>query len=261
MAPRIGAQLYTVRRGTTTLEDFAETLKRVADIGYEFVQVSGTCAYEPEWLAEQLKKTGLQCPITHTSNERMIEMPETVAKEHEVFGCHYIGVGYYNIGKFGLDDFAEKFLPVSDAFRANGKKLMYHNHAVEFAKWNGRCIMEQLAERFTADQLGFTLDTYWVQRGGGDAAQWLRKLSGRVDCIHFKDMGFKHLYAPDGTDKGFDCIMAPIGEGNMNFESIFAAAEDAGVRYAFVEQDDCYEDDPFDCLKRSYDYLTSCGLK
>ena len=53
----IGAQLYTVRDFCKTPEDFAETLKKVADIGYRTVQVSGTCAYEPEWLAEQLGTT------------------------------------------------------------------------------------------------------------------------------------------------------------------------------------------------------------
>ena len=41
----IGAQLYTVRDYAKTTEDFAETLKKIADIGYRIVQVSGTCGY------------------------------------------------------------------------------------------------------------------------------------------------------------------------------------------------------------------------
>ena len=57
---QLGAQLYTVREFTKTLSGFSETLKKVADIGYRTVQVSGTCAFEAEWLAEQLKKT--DCP-------------------------------------------------------------------------------------------------------------------------------------------------------------------------------------------------------
>ena len=61
---KIGAQLYTLRDYCKTLEDFSETLKKVADIGYTTVQVSGTCAYEADWLAEQLKNTGLTCGIT-----------------------------------------------------------------------------------------------------------------------------------------------------------------------------------------------------
>ena len=41
----IGAQLYTVREHTKTLEDFSRTLEKIAAIGYRNVQVSGTCAY------------------------------------------------------------------------------------------------------------------------------------------------------------------------------------------------------------------------
>ena len=56
---KIGAQLFTLRDFCKTLDGFSETLKKVADIGYTTVQVSGTCAYEPEWLAEELKKNSL----------------------------------------------------------------------------------------------------------------------------------------------------------------------------------------------------------
>ena len=55
---KIGAQLFTVHDFCKDLDSFAESLKKVADIGYKTVQVSGTCAYEPEWLKEELKKNG-----------------------------------------------------------------------------------------------------------------------------------------------------------------------------------------------------------
>lgn len=54
----IGAQLYTVREFCKNLNDFSETLKKVADIGYTNVQVSGSCDYEPEWLKAELEKNG-----------------------------------------------------------------------------------------------------------------------------------------------------------------------------------------------------------
>ena len=54
--------------------------------------------------------------------------------------------------------------------------------------------------------------------------------------------------------------MAPIGWGNLNFDAILAAAEDAGTEYLLVEQDNCYGEDPFCELKKSYQYLRSCGL-
>ena len=90
---KIGAQLYTVRDHTKNLEDFAETLKKIAEIGYTTVQVSGTCAFEAGWLKEQLSKNGLSCAITHTNQVRVAEETEAVIAEHKTFGCDYIGLG------------------------------------------------------------------------------------------------------------------------------------------------------------------------
>ena len=125
---------------------------------------------------------------------------------------------------------------------------MYHNHHFEFIKMNGKTILESICEDFSPEELGITLDTFWVQMAGGDPAAWLEKLSGRVPCIHLKDMAYGNK-------------MAVIGEGNMNFDRIFEKAEKSGTEYMLVEQDDCYGENPFDCLKRSYDFLKSRGFE
>ena len=49
----IGAQFFTLREQCKTLDDFALSLRKVADIGYRNVQISGTCAFEAQWLKEQ----------------------------------------------------------------------------------------------------------------------------------------------------------------------------------------------------------------
>ncbi len=36
----LGAQLYTVRKFTQTIPDIAETLRKIADIGYKTIQIS-----------------------------------------------------------------------------------------------------------------------------------------------------------------------------------------------------------------------------
>ena len=61
-------------------------------------------------------------------------------------------------------------------------------------------------------------------------------------------------------DYNFDATMAVVGEGNINFDRVFEKAESAGVKYMMVEQDNCNGEDPFECLRRSYEFLKSCGF-
>ena len=249
---KIGAQFYTIHEYCDTLERFEESIKKVADIGYRYVQISGTCAYEPQWLKEKLEANGLQCVITHNPGDRLVSEPKKLAEENSVFGCNYIGLGGYSFNlsnsEEDYDNYIKQFMPTAKAIKESGKLFMHHNHSQEFQKINGKTIIELLSEAFPADELGFTLDTYWVQYGGGNPAEWLERLAGRVPCIHLKDFAY-------------GLKMAVVGEGNINFEKVFQAAEKAGTEYMLVEQDDCYGEDPFECLKRSYGNLKAMGFK
>lgn len=245
---KIGAQFYTVRDFCKDTESFSETLKRVADIGYKTVQISGTCEYDPIWLNAELKKNGLKCVLTHISPDKLQNETAKVAADHDVFDCKCVGLGSFWYTEDNYDEFIRTYKPVAETLHQNGKYFMYHNHDQEFKKYNGRLILGALAEDISPEIMGFTLDTFWVQAGGGDPAQWLERLSGRVPCIHLKDYAFGRK-------------MAVIGEGNINFDRVFEKAESAGTEYMLVEQDDCNGEDPFDCLKRSYDFLRSRGFE
>lgn len=245
---KFGAQLYTVRNSCKTLEDFSLTLKKVAEIGYKYVQVSGTCEYEPEWLKSELDKNGLECVLTHYNADKIINDPIGTAKAHDIFECKYVGLGYYDFKSRVPEQLIERYKEPARILKENGKYFMYHNHDAEFKKTeSGITYLETLANAFAPDEMGFTLDTFWIQAGGGDPADWIRRLKGRVPVIHLKDMAYGR-------------VMSVIGEGNMNFASVFDAAETSGTEYLLVEQDDCGEDDPFDCLKRSYINLKKMGL-
>ncbi len=254
---KLGAQMYTVRNFCKTTEDFANTLDRLADIGYTAVQVSGTCPFEADWLAEQLKRTGLTCNITHTDPKLILGETDKVIADHKVFGCKHIGLGgmpteyrgsFENVQKFHAD-YAEAAKKIRDA----GALFMYHNHAFEYERVaDGRTQMEVLSDLFAPDEMGFTLDTYWVKFGGFDPVAEIKRLSGRIPCVHFKDMEVLE----DGTRR-----YTWVGNGVLDFGKIIYALEDTGTEYAFVEEDDCFGEDPFECLTKSYKYLKALGLK
>ena len=251
---RLGAQLYTVREFTQTHQEFSEALSKIAEMGYTTVQITGTDLYEPEWLAQELKKNGLICPVTHTNPTRICDDTGLLAEEHKIFGAKILGIGsapgIFSFDTYDYELFRERFMPAALSLRDRGMLFGYHNHQLEFNKTNGITLLERIAEDFPQDALTFILDTYWIQFAGANPAEWIRRLAGRVHCIHFKDMKM------DGAAQ----IMAPCGDGNINFADVLKACEDAGTQYIFVEQDDCYGENPFVCLKRSYDYLHSLGL-
>ena len=253
---KIGAQFYTIRDYCKTLEDFSESLKKVADIGYSTVQISGTCAFDAQWLKEELDKNGLKCVITHTAVPRLLNETVAVCDEHKIFGAGCVGLGMHKMPGEDLEaeyaQFLELYKPVAKTIKEQGLYFMYHNHDHEFRKIGGKTILEKMAEDFAPDEMGFTLDTFWVQAGGANPVEWIEKLKGRLPCIHLKDFQFAR-----GPIHDHICA---VGDGNINFEPVIRAAEDAGTEYLLVEQDLCHGEDPFACLARSYRNLRALGL-
>ncbi|MFA5562476.1 MAG: sugar phosphate isomerase/epimerase [Eubacteriales bacterium] len=254
---KIGAQLFTVRDYCRSVEALAQTLQKIAQIGYTSVQVSGICPIDAAELRRLLDANGLTCDLTHYDFDRITGQTDAVIGEHRTMGCRYIGVGSMP-GAFGqtkpvselYPTFVRRARPAAAAIAAAGLYFMYHNHAFEYQRDpDGETYMQRLSDAFPPHEMGFTLDTYWVQKGGFDPVAEIRRLSGRVPCIHLKDMEKE-------TER-----FAPVGSGVLDFPRILEAAEAAGTVYAFVEQDRCYEKDPFVCLQESYGYLTSLGYR
>ena len=155
----------------------------------------------------------------------------------------------YRTGYEGVDRFIGDYTPAAEQIAAAGLKLHYHNHDFEFELHEGKTLLQRIADGFDAKKLGFILDTFWIQAGGGDPAWWIRHLTGRVEVVHLKDMAY---------DNGR--VMTPVGEGNMNFVTIIEACRAAGTEWLMVEQDTC-KGSPFDCLRSSFDYLSGMDTK
>ena len=248
---KIGAQLYTLREQCDNAENIDAVFAQLSAVGYEYVQVSGIADIGAENLRRIADKHSLKIRLTHSQPDRVLNDTDALIEAHKIMGASYIGIGSMpDRYHADIDAFIRDFKPAAQKIAAAGMKFMYHNHDFEFAKINGKLIMEHLMDGFTADEMGFVLDTFWVQAGGADPAVWLKKLAGRVDTIHLKDFGMI-----PGTGRA----MMPVMEGNMNWESILDACKDAGVRYAFIEQDDCNGEDPMDCLTISFNNLRAKG--
>lgn len=253
MDKRIGAQLFTVRAHTQTLAEFEDTLQRISKIGYKTVQLSAIGPFTSQQVREACQRYGLTPVCTHRAWEELRDHTEESIRFHQEIGCDIAGIGAIPKLREGftwdeLIRFVDEMNVVNRKFRDSGISFAYHNHDVEFGKISGIRPMEYILEKGEFD---FIVDVYWVARAGIDPAKFIRRLGQRAKVIHFKDLTVPPL--------GKAQQMTEVMEGNLDWDSIIAASEEAGARWAVVEQDVC-PGDPFDSLKISYRNLLSKGF-
>jgi len=252
MPAPIGAQLYTLREFTKTPADIARTMARVKKMGYDGVQCSAMGPIEAKELANILKNEGLVCAATHLPIDKIVGEPEKVIEDHKLWGCKWTAIGGFFQKQFVTQDwldFAQKYNDAARKYAGSGVAIGYHNHSHEMVRYDGEQALQILIEKLTPD-VWFEIDTYWITHGGGDPAQWIEKVKGRIPCVHLKDMAIK-------TDR--TQYMAEVGVGNLNWDAVLKACRNAGVQWYLVEQDVCYRD-PFDSLETSLKNLRQVGL-
>lgn len=250
---QLAAQLYTVREFTKTPEDIARTMKKVRAIGYESVQVSGMGPIDPHELRKIVDGEGLTICATHIGYDRMKDETEAVIEEHYVIGCKHPAIGsmpggYRNAE--GFHRFAKEASKVAKKLADGGLTWSYHNHSFELEKFGDKVGLEILRSESDAKYFNLEIDTYWIQHGGGDPAEWVARCKGRIPLIHLKDMG----------NKGGQQLMMEVGEGNLNWPRILSEAKKSGVEWYIIEQDVCQRD-PFESLAMSLRNLKAMGLE
>lgn len=252
MDKRIGAQFYTIRDYCQTKEDFEESCKRVSDIGYKTVQLSGIGKFEADFVKNVLEKNNLEAICTHRPADEYENDIDALIQWHKKVGCRIAGLGSMPGLKYELEAvnaFTKKFNKIVETLKENGLTFVYHNHQTEFNRVGNTRVFDIIAENTDPDSFKFILDVYWLSYAGINPADFIREHKGRIECVHFKDMGII----------GLDINMFEIGRGNLNWDDIIDACETSGVKYAFVEQDVCRRN-PFESLKISYDYLKEKGF-
>ena len=249
--PKIGLQLYTVREDCA--KDFSGTVRKVAELGYEGVELAGDGGLSARELKSLftdcgLKVAGSHSPIEEIRNrlERVIEFNREVGNRRIV--CPYLPTSFQERGRAGYLEAACMLYGAAQRLREVGMTLSYHNHSFEFVRDGEAYLLDTLLEQTAGAGVLAEIDTYWIQHGGESPVGYIRKYSGRIELLHIKDMA-------SGPDRAF----AEIGSGILDWNSIFTAAEEAGVAWYIVEQDVC-PGPPLESAKRSLDYLEARGM-
>ena len=87
------------------------------------------------------------------------------------------------------------------------------------------------------------MDIYWVTKAKHDPIELMNQHPGRFPLWHVKDM-----------DNTAAQAFTEVGSGVIDFKKIFQHADEAGLKYFFVEQDKC-PGSPFDSITKSYNYI------
>ncbi len=281
----LAAQLFTIRDFTKTRADFAQSMRKIREIGYRVAQVSAIGDISDSDVKRICDDNGLAICNTHVSVDQLQNDIEGVIAQHELWDCRHVAIGSmpqeYRGSEAGFRSFAAIANGIGEKLAEAGLSFSYHNHSFEFIKFGDRSALEIFFDETDPRYVRAELDTYWIQHGGADPIAWIDRMAGRMPVIHLKDMVMlpaPHPPAPSptgregerkvppsswGRDLGWgppQQAMAEVGAGNMNFSGILEACKRAGVEFYAVEQDICQRD-PFESLAISYRNLRALGLE
>ena len=247
---QIALQLYTMREHLTTPTDVATTFAKVKKIGYDAVQLSGMCAMPEEEVAKIASNEGLTICATHEPGVMIFDHIDQVIERLKKLNCIHTAYPYPHVcpkDYAGALDYSAKLENAAQKMAAAGLVLSYHNHACEFTKFDNQILLDIIYNN--APTLKAELDTFWVQAGGCNPVDWIKKYPKRQPLLHLKDFGIID-----------DRIMRPIGSGNLDWANIIPAAQAAGVEWYIVEQDVCQKD-PFESVSDSLNFLIQNFVK
>lgn len=246
--PLVGLQTYTVRNEAA--KDFVGVVKQVAAMGYEGIESSPPPNMSAVEYRAFLDSLNLKTPGAHASLDALEADLNASVDLTKAIGGSYVTVSYMPESRRpdgdGWKRCAEAMTKVGEKLAAQGLTLCYHNHSFEFQTFDGKYGLDIFYENADPRFVKAQLDTYWIRHGGADPAAYIRKLKGRAPLIHLKDW--------DKTDGSF----AEVGEGTLDWQAIFAAAEEGGAVWYIVEQD-TWKRPPMECAKISCDNLRKMG--
>ena len=251
----VGVQLYTLRNEMA--KDPRGTLEKVAKLGFKQVETFGYdngkwFGFTPAELAKILKDNGLTSPSGHVfsgslflrndwENNWMRAVEDAKAIDQQFIVIPWLEEEHRK---------AENYKRIAEGLNKAGAisnkaslTLAYHNHDFEFETVNGTTGFDTLSKETDPKLVCFELDIYWAVKANRDPVSLFKQHPKRFPLWHVKDM--------DETEKKF---FTEVGNGVIDFSAIFKKANQSGMKYFFVEQDEC-PGPPLESIEKSIKYL------
>jgi sugar phosphate isomerase/epimerase len=257
----VGLQLYAVKDSLAA--DPAATLRRVKEIGFGEVETAGFAGLSAAAFRKLLDAAGLECPSAHL--EFHLDNLGAAFEQAHALGAHYAASGSLHalvssapLAGMSLDEArrtAALANRIGEQARRAGLQYAYHNHNFEFADQGGGAIGYDLLLKETDPGLvQFEIDCGWMVVGGRNPRDYFERYPGRFPMIHVKD-----FLPPAARGTGPDAAAHPgaeLGHGMIDYRPILAAAERAGLKHYFAEQEGPFTRmSQLEAARQAYDYL------
>lgn len=284
----IGVQMSTIAPNKMPHFDAYETMAKLTDLGYHCVEISqvpmtkeNVEAFRRSIEELHMNVAALSCsvaPMVPGMPGEYLSDPEgfkKIVEDCRALECDMLRIGmlpFTSMGSFEKAvDFAKEANEYTLKLKEEGIDLYYHNHHVEFTKYDGKYLLDIIREY--APDMGFELDIHWIHHGGLDPVKVIRDYAGRIRLLHLKDYRIAPMPIPEGgldltSREALGAFMAnfkqlvqfaEVGEGSLDIKACIDEGLKGGSEYFLIEQDDCYGRDPFESLRISRDNLIKLG--
>ncbi|MBO1514114.1 sugar phosphate isomerase/epimerase family protein [Metabacillus bambusae] len=253
----LGLQLFSVR--DELQKDYVGTLESISEIGYRNIELAFhdvendilVSGMNPSELKQHLDRLNLKIVSTHAFPLEKANWDELIHFNLEIGSRAIVcPIAFFKTKEDVLRQ-ATALNQYAERCKKSGLDFYYHNHFHEFQKFDGVSAFDLILEHTDPSLVKIEFDTYWALRGGVNPIDYLKKLGGRCDLIHQKDLPvdvepiniFESMDDEIVTMEKFMDFSKPdyfteLGEGKMEIKQIIQQANDIGkAKYFFVEQD------------------------
>jgi len=233
----LGFQVWTIK--DQLIKDFSGTLKMMAGLGYETVEMCSPPGYESSGFgplmkmkAAEMKKIvedcGLKLESTHYGmGELRNNLSERIDFAGESGQKQMICSSFWLPKDAKMSDWmkaVDELNEIGVQTKKAGIQMGFHNHHMEFEKLEGKLIYDALMENFDPDLVKMQFQVAVISIGY-KAATYFNKYPGRFISAHLADWS-------KSLNKN-----VPVGQGEVDWKELFAAAKKCGVKNYFVEMD------------------------
>lgn len=234
----LAIQLYTIRDAVS--QNPEKALEKLAQLGFNQIEIYG---YDGLFFGKNLnefkqilKNTGLKVISSHhttgvvqSGRGSLMNNWEQTVEDLQSLDIKYMVCSYH----FPEERTMENYKKLPDLLEKSGEatqkaniQFAYHNHHFEFDAFDEKnSVYDFILKNTSSNMVKMELDLYWIAKAGLNPIDYFEKYPGRFPLWHVKDMKAENQ---DFTE---------IGNGTIDFETIFRHKEKAGLKHWFLEQD------------------------